>query len=94
MNGSGREKKAMMKKMLILVFFALSTAAIAQDFGPGGTIPGGRLDRSQDSSALVGGGGTTAVESASVNGIKTFALLGTGLVSLGIYAKRKQAKRI
>jgi len=78
-----------MKKILIVLFLMLSTAAIAQQ----------QRTRRADERDL----GYTSGHRASVKteGVETFAvpepgaivLLGAGLVSLGIYAKRKQGKK-
>ena len=75
-----------MKKIVILAFFVLSTAALAQVSGPGSdwTKKGGKHDLST---------GSAAVQGYSVPEPAAIGLLGAGLVSLGIYAKRKQGKK-
>ena len=69
-----------MKRMLILAFLVLSTAAMAGDSWLGGTGPRHRPRNHRGHSYSVAEPGV-------------LALLGTGLVSLGIYAKKKKSKK-
>ena len=80
-----------MKKLLILLFFAMSTAAVASDSWPGwfksSSHRTGQTNLSATAGANAGNGAVSVAEPAAI------ALLGAGLVSLGIYAKRKQGKK-
>jgi hypothetical protein len=79
-----------MRKIFIVLFLMLSTAAIAQQQRPT------RLAGERDAGYNIG-----SRPSVKPDGVETFAvpepgaivLLGAGLVSLGIYAKRKQGKK-
>lgn len=78
-----------MRKILILLFFvALSTAAVASDSWPGWFKSHPKTDHSQVGTTRgAGSNGYSVAEPGAI------ALLGTGLVFLGIYAKRKQGKK-
>ena len=78
-----------MKKIVFLLFFALSTAAVASDSWPGWFKSHSATN--QTNHGTTGGAGTNGTN--SVPEPQSFALLGLGLVSLGIYAKRKQGKK-
>lgn len=69
-----------MKRMLILMFLVLSTAAMAGDswLGGAGSKPKPKKPKNH---------------TYSVPEPHTLALLGAGLVSLGIYAKKKTGKK-
>ena len=84
-----------MKKIVILAFFVLSTAALAQVSGPGSswTKEGGKPDRGRSGTVYTRNTGSAAVQGYSVPEPAAIGLLGAGLVSLGIYAKRKQGKK-
>ncbi|MCX6569950.1 MAG: hypothetical protein NT006_00750 [Candidatus Aminicenantes bacterium] len=77
-----------MKKMLILLFFALSTAAVASDSWPGWFKSHPKTGHSQ-----VGTTRGAGINGYSLTEPQAIALLGVGLVSLGVYAKRKQGKK-
>jgi hypothetical protein len=87
-DGRGTEKEAQMKKIVILLFFALSTAAVASDSWPGWFKSHPKTSQNQD--GITRGAGSNGF---SVAEPQTLALLGAGLVTLGIYAKRKQGKK-
>ena len=73
---------------LILLFFALSTVASASDLWPGWF----KKNRTHTTVTTNGTtGGTTGV--VSVAEPAAILLLGAGLVSLAVYAKKKRAKK-
>ena len=80
-----------MKKIVILLFFALSTAAAASDSWPGWLKS--LSTTSETNHDTTRGAGSTGTNGYYVPEPQAFALLGLGLVSLGIYAKRKQGKK-
>jgi uncharacterized protein YdeI (BOF family) len=80
-----------MKKIVILLFIALSTAAAAADSWPGWFKS--HSTTSQTNHGTTRGAGSNGTNSYSVAEPQALALLGLGLVSLGIYAKRKQGKK-
>ncbi len=80
-----------MKKIVILLFFAISTAAVASDSWPGWFKSHPKTSQSQD--GITRGAGNTGSNGYSVTEPQTLALLGAGLVTLGIYAKHKQGKK-
>ncbi|MBE3039962.1 MAG: PEP-CTERM sorting domain-containing protein [Chloroflexi bacterium] len=73
---------------LILLFFVLSTVASASNSWPG-------WFKKNRTHGTVTTGGTTVTGNGTVSVAEplTILLLGTGLVSLGIYAKRKRGKK-
>ncbi|MCX6569102.1 MAG: PEP-CTERM sorting domain-containing protein [Candidatus Aminicenantes bacterium] len=82
-----------MKKMLILLLFALSTFAAAQDRGQFRTKETGNPTPIHNDIARTRGANSTGANSYAVPEPAAIALLGIGLVSLGIYAKKKQGKK-
>lgn len=84
-----------MKKIAILIclmLLILSTAAIAQNMGTGLTGTAGKPDTGSNT----GGTGVTPTAQITASSFLqpgTLAYLAASLVSLGIYAKRKQRKR-
>lgn len=72
---------------LILMFFVLSTVASAADMWPGWWKSKGKV--TQHGNTVTGNGNQTY----SVAEPAAILLLGAGLVSLGIYAKRKRGKK-
>ena len=78
-----------MKKLLILLFFALSTAAVASDSWPGWFKS--RSHSTGQTNLNAGAGAGNGAVSVAEPG--TLALLGVGLIPLGIYAKRKRGKK-
>ncbi|MBS1226342.1 MAG: hypothetical protein H6R32_276 [Candidatus Aminicenantes bacterium] len=84
-----------MKKTTILIFsmfLLLSTATVAQDLASGFTGTAGMPDTGNNT----GGGDvpqTAQITASSFLQPGTLAYLVASLVSLGIYAKRKQRKR-
>jgi hypothetical protein len=88
----GAKGSGLMKKIAILMFLILSTAVVAQDLetGLGGTagIP--------DTGNTMGGSDipqTAQITASSFLQPGTLAYLAASLVSLGLYAKRKQRKK-
>jgi hypothetical protein len=73
---------------MILLFFVLSTVAIAADTWPG-------WFKKHRTNTTVTNGGTTVPPNGTVSVAEPAAilLLGAGLVSLGLYAKRKRGKK-
>ena len=73
---------------IILLFFVLSTVASAAEMWPG-------WFKSKRTHAMATTGGTTVSGNSVVSVAEplTILLLGAGLVSLGIYAKRKRGKK-
>ncbi|MGA2531564.1 MAG: PEP-CTERM sorting domain-containing protein [Candidatus Aminicenantales bacterium] len=73
---------------VILLFFVLSTVASAAGMWPGWWKS--KTDQHSGTTGTAGGTGSSAV---SVPEPAIIALLGAGLVSLGLYAKRKRGKK-
>jgi hypothetical protein len=73
---------------LILLFFVLSTVASAAELWPGWWKP--KSGQSHGTTGTTAGNGNGTVSVAEPAAI---ALLGAGLVSLGLYAKRKRGKK-
>ena len=73
---------------LILLFFVLSTVASASNSWPG-------WFKKHSPHGTVTNGGTTVPPNGTVSVAEPAAilLLGAGLVSLGVYAKRKRGKK-
>jgi len=73
---------------MILLFFVLSTVASAAEMWPG-------WFKKHGPNSTVTNGGTTVPPNGTVSVAEPTAilLLGAGLVSLGIYAKRKRGKK-
>lgn len=71
---------------LILLFIVLSTVASASDLWPG-------WFKKNRPHTTVTPGGTTVDGAVSVAEPAAIVLLGAGLVSLGLYAKRKRGKK-
>lgn len=82
-----------MKKMLILLLFALSAFAAAQDRGQYRTKETGNPAPIQNNLARTPGAQSTAANGYAVPEPAAIILLGAGLVSLGVYAKKKQGKK-
>jgi hypothetical protein len=83
------KKSKVMALSLILLFFVLSTVAIAADTWPG-------WFKKHNNGGTGGTGGTnggTGNGTVSVAEPAAILLLGAGLVSLGLYAKRKRGKK-
>lgn len=74
---------------LILLFFVLSTVASASDLWPG-WFKKNRTHSTVTTHGTTNGAGNGVVSVAEPAAI---LLLGAGLVSLGIYAKRKRGKK-
>lgn len=74
---------------LILLFFVLSTVASASDLWPG-WFKKNRTHATVTTDGTTGGAGNGVVSVAEPAAI---LLLGAGLVSLGLYAKRKRGKK-
>lgn len=91
----GRIEKDYMKKTTILIFLMfllMSAAAVAQDLATGFTGTSGMPDTGNN----VGGSDvpqTAQITASSFLQPGTLAYLVATLVSLGIYARRKQRKR-
>lgn len=83
-----------MKKMLIVLFFVLSTVAAAQDRGQYRMKENGNPTPIHNNIApRTRGANSTGSSGYSVPEPQAIALLGAGLVFLGIYAKKKQGKK-
>lgn len=80
------KKAKVLALSLILLFFVLSTVASAAGMWPGWW-------KHNPKTGHIGEGSTTGGNGYSVAEPLTILLLGTGLVSLGIYAKRKRGKK-
>ena len=71
---------------LILLFFVLSTVASAAEMWPGWW-------KGNNNGGTGGTGGTTGGNGYSVAEPTAILLLGAGLVSLAVYAKKKRGKK-
>jgi hypothetical protein len=82
------KKAKIVSLSLILLFFVLSTVASASEMWPGWF----KKNRTHGTATT---GGTTVTGNGTVSVAEPAAimLLGAGLVSLGLYAKRKRGKK-
>jgi len=83
------KKAKMVVLSVLLVAFAFSMVASASDLWPGWFKKGSQTTKIDHGTT----GGTTTDQTYSVAEPAAILLLGAGLVTLGIYAKRKRGKQ-
>jgi hypothetical protein len=81
------KKAKVLSLSVILLFFVLSTVASAAGMWPGW------WNHNHNNGGTGGAGGTTGGNGYSVAEPTAILLLGAGLVSLAVYAKKKRGKK-